>query len=411
MIAERVEAVREAVERRCELLSIQYIVAEQASVQDMEPSRERLERDIAELLAMLDPRWDANSRKPPVKIRHDNEWRTVLSERGEYLLAAVAEADLFGVSPAAPAAKRFVRLLEASGDCGELRREVISLPEQAVLAYGAWLAQTTDRERGVRVWLASPNGEFAQSELTGEQAQAACAHISQVDESSERFEIAGMLTHWDTGKRAYRIASEGTEYAGRADRKLSGKLQELDASGKRPPLRAEAVIERRMAVRPLTGNRISADWLMEVDTDIGVDPSETLFALEDIAGRVRTLLESDDAGFGGLGMTEDEFGYYANQLDELRASNPLKGALRYLDRQDAAQAAELMGEGRAIARWIELLNGSVAALEDMDTSPAARSKIASQLTRAVSAAYPDLVALRSRLERMSTALRQVLDRQ
>ncbi|TYP72435.1 hypothetical protein [Paenibacillus methanolicus] len=410
MIAERIEAVREAADRRCELLAIQYVGAGQASGWETEPAEERQERELAELLAMLDPRWDAISRKPPAKIRQSNVWRTARAVPGGLLLISATEADLFGITPASPAAKRFVRLLAASGDPVELRRETNALPEQAVLAYGTWLAQAADRERGVRVWLASPNGEFEQAELTGERVQAACAHISQVDESSERIAITGVLTHWDAAKRSYRIESEGAEFAGRADRKLKSLLQELEASGKQPPLRAEAVIERRTAVRPITGSRITADWLMELDTDIGADPSETLYALEDVARRIRTLLESDDAGFGGLGLTEDEFAQYAAQLAELRAGNPLKGALRYLDRQDASQAAELMSEGRAIARWIECLNSSAAALDDMDTAPAARSKIAGRLSRAAAAAYPDLVALRLRLERMATSMRQALEK-
>ncbi|MFB9328425.1 hypothetical protein ACFFSY_21040 [Paenibacillus aurantiacus] len=409
MISESIEAaIREAEERQRELLTIHMTGTERLSDQPAEQTEEQPQRALLALLALLDPRWDANSRKPSSKIRQDNEWRTIRASGGELVLASDCAADLFGTTPAAPAAKAFVRLISASRDLDELRRAAALLPEQTVLAFGAWLAGAAN-QGGLRVSLASPNGEFVLAELTEERVQDVLAYFARVEESAERLTVAGMLTSWDAGKRSYRIESSGNEYAGRADRKLKVLLQQLEASGKQPPLRAEAVIERRRAYREITGTVQGSDWLMELDTDIGVDPSETLYTLEDIAGRLRTLLESDDANYGGLGMTQEEFGAYAAQLEELRVSNPLKGALRFLDRQDVAQAADLMGDGRAISRWIGLQASSAAAIDDMDTASSARSRIASQLSRAASAAYPDLVALRTRLERMAVALRPAVE--
>lgn len=406
MELEDIGAVGEAAERRCELLSVRYPGAGRTNGHLPEDAAEQLKRELVDLLSMLDSRWDAISRKPSAKIRQDNEWRTLRAGGGELLLASAGEADLFGMTTAAPAAKAFVRLVAASRNQDELNQEARRLPEQAVLAYGAWLSRAALHNEGVRVRLASPTGEWMEAELTEERVQAVHAYISHTAESMERLAVTGKLTYWDAGKRLYRFESRGIEYAGRADRKLKGVLLELDASGKQQPLRAEAVIERRTTYREITDARLAADWLMELDTDLGADPEETLYALDEIASRIRALLESEETDYGGLAVSDEEFGMYAAQLEELRASNPVKGALRLLDRQDAAQAADLLSDGKPIARWVGLLTSSVAATDDMDLAPAARSRLAAQLSRAASAAYPDLMALRSRLNRMTASLRQ-----
>ncbi|WP_188172553.1 hypothetical protein [Paenibacillus sedimenti] len=389
-----------------------HLTITDGSGKTMDGITDELVAALQSLIYTLDDRWKGNRRKPPAVVLGDNAFYETARGHNSIRLASYGTADLFGITPATRAAAGMAQLISDTRDLEILRKRLVMMPVNTVLAYERFLKTLLKIPASVYMEWAAPNGEQKSADLNGQQLQRGCAYINEVTVSAVSIHVKGSLTAMNLAKRTFHMESEdGHFYKGRLS---DGVRQQyaLEDNIIVLPVKAEAVIERRTTFQASINTESFVDTLIELDTDVGLDVQETLYSLKVLFGRLDAFAERDNDFVSSPGISIADYTQLSEVIDELVYSNPLKGARRALDPADVMETHDLLAAGRPIFRLVKFSTQMLPVNDDytdeynLSLKDAAHWKGSGELTKHFAAAYPDILKLLVRMSNMIHALEE-----
>lgn len=264
-------AVEEAIESARDIFDIALEMADDPYEMEGSLFGESL-IDIQYTVFALDERW-SNSKKPPISVVMDNTINvaTLFQSSFGIRMKSKRTADIFRITPATNALRKFAELLQESNEIERLQNKLKSINPRAVLRYQKFLNTLKKAGASIRAEWAAPNQERMSVSLTKQQVDIAYEVTKQTEETTSKVTINGILYAVNLKKGTFFIeGDDDTEYSG----ELSEEIKNFVSRGHvfHIPMKVEAHIEVKVKMNLVTNTENYAYTLLDVYT---INNSET----------------------------------------------------------------------------------------------------------------------------------------
>jgi len=143
----------------------------------------------------LDPRWDSNSRKPPLAVIEDNAANVTSLYKSSFgiRIKSKKSANIFNVTPATEAMNQFSDLLINSKNNETLKQSLRAINPRAVMWYQKFLNSVQSTSGSLKFEWASPNSESKTDSISKDQLDSAIKLINENSESYHQMIVKGKL--------------------------------------------------------------------------------------------------------------------------------------------------------------------------------------------------------------------------
>ncbi|HDR8412839.1 DUF6575 domain-containing protein [Paenibacillus urinalis] len=258
--------LEEAFESRRDILDIAIEGGEEAYELGCQKLGDTL-TSIQYTLYSLDPRWDANMRKPPLAVIEDNSANvTSLFESSFGIrIKSKKSANIFNVTPATEAMNQLSDLLIKSKNNETLKQSLRGINPRAVMWYQKFLNSVQSTSGSLKFEWASPNSENRSDSISKDQLDSAIKLINENSETYHQMTVKGKLIAINLKRNTFYIEGDDeNDYSGN----LSEQIKTIVQNGYtfEVPMEVNALIETKKVISTCTDKESVSYKLLEVHT-------------------------------------------------------------------------------------------------------------------------------------------------